>query len=673
MHVRLRSHILPAIAEDLHFASEAFRREEGGYLVGRFDGSAVEVVRHSLDRDAERTPGSIRLREAHMDYVTDGLRQGGDPSLYLVGTWHAHPPGFGPQFSGVDEEYLFIEHTAVRADGLVSARLPQIHLVVSWGNPRDYRLYGMKVEVPGLAVESAPAVPRHLQFLGDALARGCGAGLLLHGTEDRTVPYSGPAVAEAVRDDSLVGLFWRFPYPAISEEVEMIYLANFVYHVRKTIQALKRRVRSARAGFRYYRITLPDGQPAVTPLRLQFALAEGWPRTVHMACPVTSEVSVSLSNPDARDEPFLDLGADPDATVGDVGHALQRLRGFQAPPIISTLRPLAEAPLWRERGVDMDEVGEVVLPDDVKIPGLVEADQPGRVVLYWRSPELHPDMVYKLRTQRLRDIGYDLPRLRGSSVVLVGLGLLGSELASLLTATGLGELHLVDHGAVDFTNIHRQRLYGCRDVYQPKVAVAASRMAGAGIKVTGHRLTVPTLAGEPGQTLDALTAVDALVARAQLVVGALDSFSGRAVLQALCLHRRVPFLSVALGMADLTGLAQADLSLSLPDRPGCYACDRRLLPRQDSALCTIAPLEFAPIAAGLGLRLAMDVLHGRAQNALRMQVSEDADTHVRVTVQQIGSAVAECEVCGSNGLVGRTEATLFQRIRRWLLPEGATC
>ena len=72
MRVRLRSRILYEIANELQFGQKPFRQEEGGYLAGRFNGEALEIVSHWRDLNAARTPASIRLRESHLDYVIGG-------------------------------------------------------------------------------------------------------------------------------------------------------------------------------------------------------------------------------------------------------------------------------------------------------------------------------------------------------------------------------------------------------------------------------------------------------------------------------------------------------------------------------------------------------------------------------------------------------------------------
>jgi molybdopterin/thiamine biosynthesis adenylyltransferase len=667
MRVRLRSRILYEIANELQFGRERFRQEEGGYLAGRFDGESIEIVSHWRDLNAARSSGSIRLRESHLDYVTEQIEQTGDSSLYVVGTWHVHPPGYGAHPSPTDREFLFLEHAAIRAGGLADSRLPQAHLIIGWGDLYNYHVYTMKVDIAGLQISPCEGQPEHLQTIKAAFQQhNEGGGILLRSVDAGFDTYAGPLISEAVTTGVLDGLFWLFPYPTIGAEVERIYLANFIHHVRQAARSLNRTSRDKTVSLTYYRITGSEGRFSIMPLRLQFSLRDKLPEASHAPCFVSEEITVLLNNPDSPDEAGLNLGAQAHTQIGDIGRVMQSFRGLEVPPILSTRRPVQEEEKWRNRTV-MDEFGEVLLPDDVNVVDLLDDQSVGAVNLYWRSPDLHPRMVYSLRTQRLQGLGYDCQRLSSMSVLVAGVGLLGSELVLLLTASGLGRLALVDEGTVDFTNIYRQQLYERLDVYQAKVNVAVRRLSGAGIQVEGHRISIPTVSGNPNQVQNTLAALDALVAQSSLVIGTVDSFSGRAVLQTLCLHRQVPFLSVALDWLDPIG-AQSSIFLALPERPGCYACGRSLAPARDHGVCTIAPLEFSPIASGFAFRVAMNVLHGRVISSKAIQIYHN----LNVEEQEISNADPQCAICGPDGVWLKGKENPFKQIHRWLHGDSPT-
>src|SRR5690242_6743534 len=68
-------------------------------------------------------------------------------------------------------------------------------------------------------------------------------------------------------------------------------------------------------------------------------------------------------------------------------------------------------------------------------------------------------------------------RLKGSRVLLVGAGGLGSPLGLYLAAAGVGHLGLVDFDLVDLTNLHRQVIHGTKDLGRPKLDSARDRIA----------------------------------------------------------------------------------------------------------------------------------------------------------------------------------------------------
>ena len=63
-------------------------------------------------------------------------------------------------------------------------------------------------------------------------------------------------------------------------------------------------------------------------------------------------------------------------------------------------------------------------------------------------------------------------RLSASSVILFGLGGLGSPVAMYLAAAGVGRLVLVDHDIVELSNLQRQIIHQSDNINQKKVASA---------------------------------------------------------------------------------------------------------------------------------------------------------------------------------------------------------
>ncbi len=69
-------------------------------------------------------------------------------------------------------------------------------------------------------------------------------------------------------------------------------------------------------------------------------------------------------------------------------------------------------------------------------------------------------------------------KLKKASVLLVGMGGLGSPTAMYLAAAGVGRIGIVDFDVVDFTNLQRQIIYSTEDVGRPKLQAAEERLKG---------------------------------------------------------------------------------------------------------------------------------------------------------------------------------------------------
>jgi adenylyltransferase/sulfurtransferase len=67
-------------------------------------------------------------------------------------------------------------------------------------------------------------------------------------------------------------------------------------------------------------------------------------------------------------------------------------------------------------------------------------------------------------------------KLKAASVLVVGIGGLGSTISMYLAAAGVGRIGLVDHDSVDETNLQRQLIYETSDIGQPKVESARKHL-----------------------------------------------------------------------------------------------------------------------------------------------------------------------------------------------------
>ncbi len=93
-------------------------------------------------------------------------------------------------------------------------------------------------------------------------------------------------------------------------------------------------------------------------------------------------------------------------------------------------------------------------------------------------PELSEEETIRYtRHLVLPEIGMDGQRkLKAASVLVVGVGGLGSVISMYMSAAGIGRIGLVDHDIVDATNMQRQVIYDTADIGRYKVESARRRL-----------------------------------------------------------------------------------------------------------------------------------------------------------------------------------------------------
>ncbi len=169
-------------------------------------------------------------------------------------------------------------------------------------------------------------------------------------------------------------------------------------------------------------------------------------------------------------------------------------------------------------------------------------------------------------------------KLKYSSVLIVGVGGLGSPVALYLTAMGVGKLVLVDDGVLELSNMNRQILYTTKDLGKPKVYVAAERL----------RQLNPNVKIEPIKArLDEKLASE-LVQKVDVVVDALDNWESRLVLNKACIEHRKPLVHA--GVEGWYG----QLMTVIPGRTPCLNCIMPAPPPPRDS-----PLPIVPTTPGL--------------------------------------------------------------------------
>ncbi|MCY4564462.1 MAG: molybdopterin-synthase adenylyltransferase MoeB [Gammaproteobacteria bacterium] len=183
-------------------------------------------------------------------------------------------------------------------------------------------------------------------------------------------------------------------------------------------------------------------------------------------------------------------------------------------------------------------------------------------------------------------------RLGSATVLVVGLGGLGSPVAMYLAAAGIGRLILNDFDAVDLSNLQRQIVHVDASVGVPKIQSAARTLAAlnplVAVETIGERLS--------------REALEALLARVDLVLDASDNFATRYLVNDACWRAGKPLVSGAAIRWE------GQVALFDPRRPEspCYRC---LYPEgDDQALNCAENGVIAPLVGVVGAMQAMEAV-----------------------------------------------------------------
>ncbi|AEY00092.1 thiazole biosynthesis adenylyltransferase ThiF [Oceanimonas sp. GK1] len=148
-------------------------------------------------------------------------------------------------------------------------------------------------------------------------------------------------------------------------------------------------------------------------------------------------------------------------------------------------------------------------------------------------------------------------KLKNASVLIVGLGGLGSPASQYLAAAGVGTLWLADFDQVDVSNLQRQTLYDVDSVKRPKAEVAREKLQALNPEV--ELIAV-------NQKMDGQSLTD-FVAEADLVLDCTDNIGVRQALNAACYAQGKPLL-----VGAAIRFEGQLLALDPAREHGCYRC-----------------------------------------------------------------------------------------------------
>lgn len=216
-------------------------------------------------------------------------------------------------------------------------------------------------------------------------------------------------------------------------------------------------------------------------------------------------------------------------------------------------------------------------------------------------------------------------RLLDAHALVIGAGGLGSPVALYLGTAGVGRITIVDHDAVDLTNLQRQIAHTLERIGRPKAESARDAIAAINPDVLVRPLVIRADAQE----------LEELVPRAGVVIDCSDNYRTRQAVNRACFRHGKPLVAGAAIRFD------GQISVYDPRRPDCpcYACvfppDDAFEEVQCATMGVFAPLvgiigamqaaEALRLLAGVGGSLAgrLQMLDARTMEWSEMRIARD--------------------------------------------------
>ena len=184
-------------------------------------------------------------------------------------------------------------------------------------------------------------------------------------------------------------------------------------------------------------------------------------------------------------------------------------------------------------------------------------------------------------------------RLRAARALVIGAGGLGSPIALYLASAGVGTITICDDDVVDLTNLQRQIVHRTEAIGRPKVESARDTLSAINPD-TQFELVNERVAG---------AALNALVAKADVVLDGCDNFATRHAVNRACVAQHKPLVSGA-GVRFDGQISVFDMRDSTAP---CYAC---LFPedaQSEEVRCAVMGV-FAPLTGIVGCIQAAEAL-----------------------------------------------------------------
>lgn len=247
-------------------------------------------------------------------------------------------------------------------------------------------------------------------------------------------------------------------------------------------------------------------------------------------------------------------------------------------------------------------------------------------------PDLTPDELLRYQWQLwVRDFDEQgQRRLKAASVLVSRIGGVGGSAALHLAAAGVGRLVLAHAGNLRLDDLNRQTLMTTDWIGKPRVQSAERRL-----RELNPLVEVETVAENVGEANAA-----ALVARADVVVGAAPLFDERLLMNREAVRQDKPLVDCA--MYDLEGRVMtvlpgqtACLACLYPEPPANWKREFPVFSAVSSTVGSLAAMEVIKLIAGIG-----PAAEGLAGRLLTFDLREMSFRKIAIPRR------GDCEICG---------------------------
>lgn len=200
----------------------------------------------------------------------------------------------------------------------------------------------------------------------------------------------------------------------------------------------------------------------------------------------------------------------------------------------------------------------------------------------------------QMRVANIGKIGQE--KLLSKTILIVGVGAIGSYAAEICARMGFGKLILIDRDYVELSNLQRQSLYTELDALEKQAKAYAAQKA---LLLINSEIEVEYIVDDAN-----MTSLTTFAKKIDYILDCTDNFMTRDFLNQFCFIHQIPwiFTSCAGNYANLMPI--------IPPDSACLHCLLGDIPQTNAASCDIVGVDGAliPIVAGMQVSLLTQMI-----------------------------------------------------------------